>query len=92
MPMSGGEVRSATLGKRHLCMDCRVKPGNDEELLRTDFPLSPRGYRKPSFRHPEVLAISAFTRVFDALWRASKDDGPSASAVSFEGRFAATSG
>jgi hypothetical protein len=26
-------------------------------------------------RHPEVRAISAFTRVFDALWRASKGDG-----------------
>jgi len=27
-------------------------------------------------RHPEVRAISAFTRVFDALWRASKDERP----------------
>ena len=27
-------------------------------------------------RHPEVRAISAFMRVFDALWRASKDDRP----------------
>src|SRR5215475_10228280 len=27
-------------------------------------------------RHPEVRALSAFTRVFDALWRASKGDGP----------------
>ena len=27
-----------------------------------------------SRRHPEVRAISAFTRVFDALWRASKGD------------------
>jgi hypothetical protein len=32
------------------------------------------------FRHPEVRAISAFTRVFDALWRASKGDGQSAAA------------
>jgi hypothetical protein len=44
------------------------------------------------FRHPEVRAISAFTRVCDALWGASKGDGLGASAVSFEGRFAATSG
>jgi hypothetical protein len=66
------------------------------------------------FRHPEVRAISAFTRVFDAPWRASKGDGTQigysrsghknifeigkkpissgASAASFEGRFAATSG
>ena len=36
--------------------------------------------------------MSAATRVFDALWRASKDDGPGAPAVSFEGRFAAASG
>jgi hypothetical protein len=35
------------------------------------------------FRHPEVLG---------AQRRASKGDGPSASAASFEGRFAATSG
>ncbi len=27
-------------------------------------------------RHPEARAISAFTRVFDALWRASKDERP----------------
>src|SRR5438128_400213 len=27
-------------------------------------------------RHPEVRALSAFTRVCDALWRASKGDGP----------------
>jgi hypothetical protein len=26
-----------------------------------------------STRHPEVRAISALTRVFDALWRASKE-------------------
>ena len=26
-------------------------------------------------RHPEVRPISAFTRVLDALWRASKGDG-----------------
>ena len=38
-------------------------------------------------RHPEVRAISACTRVFDALWQASKGDGSSASAASFEGRF-----
>jgi hypothetical protein len=25
--------------------------------------------------HPSRLAISAFTRVFDALWLASQDDG-----------------
>jgi hypothetical protein len=37
-------------------------------------------------RHPEVRAISAFTRVFDALWRASKGDGPGAEAASFEAR------
>jgi hypothetical protein len=36
---------------------------------------------QPAFRHPEVRAK-----------RASKDDGPGASAASFEGRFAATSG
>jgi uncharacterized protein len=36
-------------------------------------------------RHPEVRAISAFTRVFDALWRASKGDGPGAWTASFEG-------
>ena len=35
----------------------------------------------PNHRHPEARAK-----------RASKDDGPSASAASFEGRFAATSG
>jgi len=35
-------------------------------------------------RHPEARAISAFTRVFDALWRASKGDGPGR--LSFEGR------
>ena len=35
-------------------------------------------------RHPEVRAISAFTRVFDALWRASKGDGPGR--PSFEAR------
>jgi len=35
-------------------------------------------------RHPEVRAISAFTRVFDALWRASKDARPGPSP--FEGR------
>jgi len=35
------------------------------------------GGEKRWYRHPEVRAISAFTRVFDALWRASKDDGPS---------------
>ena len=35
-------------------------------------------------RHPEARAISAFTRVFDALWRASKGDGPGRS--SFEAR------
>ncbi len=29
----------------------------------------------PVLRHPEVRAISALTRVFDALWRASKGDG-----------------
>jgi len=28
--------------------------------------------------------MSAVTRVFDALWRASKGDGPDASAASFE--------
>jgi hypothetical protein len=45
------------------------------------------------FRHPEVRAISALTRVFDALWRASKGDGPGASAdSSFERRSAAISG
>jgi hypothetical protein len=27
-------------------------------------------------RHPAVRAMSAFTRVFDALWHASKCDGP----------------
>ncbi len=43
-------------------------------------------------RHREVRAVSAFTRIFDALWRASKGDGRGASAASFEGRFAATSG
>jgi error-prone DNA polymerase len=37
-------------------------------------------------RHPKARAISAFTRVFDALWRASKDDG------SFEARLAALAG
>jgi hypothetical protein len=37
-----------------------------------------------------VRAVSAFTRVFDALWRASKGDGRGR--ASFEGRFAATSG
>jgi hypothetical protein len=26
------------------------------------------------YRHPEARGISAFTRVLDALWRASKDD------------------
>jgi hypothetical protein len=26
-------------------------------------------------RHPEARAISVFTRVFHALWRASKDGG-----------------
>jgi hypothetical protein len=26
--------------------------------------------------HPEVAAISAFTRLFDALWRPSKDARP----------------
>ena len=35
----------------------------------------------PTFRRPEVRAISAFTRVFDALWRASKGDGRGAAAV-----------
>jgi len=30
-------------------------------------------------RHPEVAAISASTRVFDALWRPSKGDGRCAS-------------
>jgi hypothetical protein len=35
------------------------------------------------FRHPEALG---------AQRRASKDDGPNASAASFEGRFAAASG
>jgi hypothetical protein len=43
-----------------------------------------------SIRHPEVRAISALTRVFDALWRASKDARPGPSP--FEGRFAAASG
>jgi len=38
------------------------------------------------YRYPEVRAISAFTRVFDALWRASKDDRPGPSP--FEGRCA----
>ncbi len=33
--------------------------------------------------------MSAFTRVFDALWRALKDERPGPSP--FEGRFAATS-
>jgi hypothetical protein len=36
---------------------------------------------QPAIRHPEVRAQ-----------RASKGDGPGASAASFEGRFAATSG
>jgi hypothetical protein len=27
------------------------------------------------FRHPEVRAVCAFTRVFDTLWQASKGDG-----------------
>jgi len=38
-------------------------------------------------RHPEALvAISAFTRVFDAPERqAAKDDGPGAEAASFKG-------
>src|SRR5262249_18260255 len=40
-----------------------------------------RAANPPVPRHPEVLArplpaISEFTRVFDALWRASKGDGP----------------
>jgi hypothetical protein len=35
---------------------------------------------KNIFRHPEVRAMSAVTRVFDALWRASKGDGHSAAA------------
>jgi len=36
------------------------------------------GHALTHHRHPEVLgATSAFTRVFDALWRrASKGDGP----------------
>jgi len=40
-------------------------------------------------RHPEVRAISAFTRVLDALWRASKGDGQGLTAFgrpSFEAR------
>jgi hypothetical protein len=28
------------------------------------------------FRDPEVRAMSALTRVFDVLWRASNGDGP----------------
>jgi hypothetical protein len=39
-----------------------------------------------------VRAISAFTPVFDALRRASKDAGHGASGRSFEARFAVTSG
>ena len=35
--------------------------------------------------HPEEPAISAFTRVFDALWRASKGDGPNIGAVILRG-------
>ena len=38
------------------------------------------------FPHPEERAISAFTRVFDALWRASKDEGRGISGASFEAR------
>src|SRR6202034_2188254 len=40
--------------------------------------------------HPEVATIGAFTRVFDALWRPSKDAWPGPS--SFEARCARTSG
>jgi len=36
-------------------------------------------------RHPKARAISAFTRVFDALWRASRDDGPGPSACILRG-------
>jgi ribosomal protein L11 methyltransferase len=41
---------------------------------------------KPVSRHPKMRAISASTRVFDALWRASKDARPGPSP--FEGRAA----
>jgi hypothetical protein len=33
-------------------------------------------HRRNYHRRPEARASSAFTRVFDALWRASKGDGP----------------
>jgi hypothetical protein len=36
-------------------------------------------------RHPEVAAISAFTRVFDTLWRPSKDSSGEAEAVALRG-------
>src|SRR6478752_6800170 len=39
----------------------------------------------PSRRHPEVAAIRAFTRVFDALWRPSKDGGRERGAVALRG-------
>jgi hypothetical protein len=38
-------------------------------------------------RHPEVRAVSAFTRVFDALWRASKDARPTEIGLSDFGCF-----
>jgi len=38
-------------------------------------------------RHPEARAISAFTRVFDTLWQASKDDRPPKSAVADFGEY-----
>jgi hypothetical protein len=44
------------------------------------------------FRHPEVAAISAFTRVFDALWRPSKDEAEALGPSPFEARYARTSG
>src|SRR5579863_3747853 len=37
---------------------------------------SPPIWGSEIFRHPEVAAISAFTRVLDALWWPSKGDGP----------------
>jgi hypothetical protein len=36
-------------------------------------------------RHPEAAAISAFARVFDALWRPTKGDGLDVEAVILRG-------
>jgi hypothetical protein len=43
------------------------------------------GMTKHIFRHPEMRAISAFTRVFDVKWRASEGDGQSAAAGILQG-------